>query len=44
MWPGVVQDVQYNLPVGHYIDEYGNMHNFTVQGEDLTRYNNRKAQ
>ena len=44
MWPGVVQDVQYNLPVGHYIDEYGNMHNFAVQGEDLTRYNNRKAQ
>jgi hypothetical protein len=32
------------LPVGHYIDEYGNMHNFAVQGEDLTRYNNRKAQ
>lgn len=44
MWPGVVQDIQYNLPVGHYIDEYGNMHNFAVQGEDLTRYNNRKAQ
>lgn len=44
MWPGVIQDIQYNLPVGHYIDEYGNMHNFAVQGEDLTRYNNRKAQ
>lgn len=44
MWPGVVQDVQYNQPVGHYIDEYGNIHNFAIEGDDLARYNNRKAQ
>lgn len=44
MWPGVQQEVQYNQPVGHYIDEYGNMHDFSVEGNDLTRYNNRKAQ
>lgn len=44
MWPGVIQDVEYNQPIGHYIDEYGNMHNFAVEGNDLARYNNRKAQ
>lgn len=44
MWPGIIQDVQYNQPVGHYVDEYGNMHNFSVEGNDLTKYNNRKAQ
>ena len=44
MWPGVVQDVQYNQPVGHYIDEDGNMHNFAIERDDLVRYNNRKAQ
>ena len=44
MWPGIIQDVQYNQPVGHYVDEYGNMHDFAIEGNDLARYNNRKAQ
>lgn len=44
MYPGVVQPVEYRQPVGHYIDEEGNMHNFAVEGNDLVRYNNRKAQ
>ena len=44
MWPGIIQDVQYNQPVGHYVDEHGNMHDFAIEGNDLVKYNNRKAQ